>query len=414
MPRQYPPEFRQKSVRMLETALEADAELSEFEAIRQVAAKQQVAEETLRRWRRKAQIDAGQRAGTSSEEHAEIRRLKKEVAELRRTNELLKSASAFFRLGARPDHDEMIAFIDKFRDQFGVEFICRTLRAAGVVFLTSRGYRAAKSRAASARSIRDTELVAVVKQVHSDNYAVYGVKKVHAELRRKGHVVGREQTRRLMRCAGVRGVQRSKKVFTTRADPAAAVPEDRVKRTFVATQPNQLWVVDITYVRTWQGFAYVAFVTDVCTRKIMGWHVASSMRTEDLPLPAFDHAVWQANTDLSGLTHHSDHGSQYLSLAYTDRLIELGITPSVGTVGDSYDNALAESVNSAYKTELIRQRGPWRTVEQVELATLEYVWWYNNQRLHEALGYVPPAEYEATLTGASHPSEPAVPALATT
>ena len=166
--------------------------------------------------------------------------------------------------------------------------------------------------------------------------------------------------------------------------------------------------------RTWQGFAYVAFVTDVCTRQIRGWHVASSMRTCDLPLPALDHAVWQANTDLSGLTHHSDHGSNYLSLAYTDTLIELGITPSVGTVGDSYDNALAESVNAAYKTELIRQRKPWRTVEQVELATLEYVWWYNHQRLHAALGYLPPAEYEATLTRTSHPRETTAPALAPT
>lgn len=282
-----------------------------------------------------------------------------------------------------------------------------------MVFLTSRGYRAAKSRVASARSIRDGELVPLVKTVHENNYSVYGVKKMHAELSRRGVRVGREQTRRLMRCAGVRGAQRSKKVFTTRPDPAGVRPRDSVKRNFVATQPNRLWVVDITYVRTWQGFAYVAFVTDVCTRKIVGWHVASSMRTEDLPLPAFDHAVWQANTDLSGLTHHSDHGSQYLSVTYTDRLIELGITPSVGTIGDSYDNALAESVNASYKTELIRRRGPWRTVDDVEFATLEYVWWYNHQRLHEALGYMPPAEYETTLIDISQPSESATPALVT-
>lgn len=308
----------------------------------------------------------------------------------------------------------MITFIDTHRDRFGVEFICRTLRAAGVVFLTSRGYRKAKSRAPSARSVRDGQLIEVITTIHAENFSVYGVKKMHAALRRTGHRVGREQTRRLMRRAGVCGVQRSSKVFTTRADPAAAKPADLVKRDFVAAAPHQLWVVDITYVRTWQGFAYVAFVTDVCTRMIKGWHVAATMRTADLPLPAFDHAVWAAATDLSGLTHHSDHGSQYLSIAYTDRLAELGITPSVGTVGDSYDNALAESVNASYKTELIRRSGPWKTVEQVELATLEYVWWYNNQRLHEALGYQPPAEYEAALTGASHPSEPAAPALATT
>ncbi|MCX6468295.1 MAG: IS3 family transposase [Corynebacteriales bacterium] len=308
----------------------------------------------------------------------------------------------------------MIAFIDSHRTRFGVEFICRTMRAAGVGFLTSRGYRAAKTRPASARSVRDGQLVAVVRTVHAENFSVYGVKKMHAALRRGGYDVGREQTRRLMHRAGVRGVQRARTMYTTRPDPAAAIPADKVRRNFVATQPNRLWVADITYVRTWQGFAYAAFVTDVCTRRIAGWHVASTMRTEDLPLNAFNHAVWQSNTDLSELTHHSDRGSQYLSLTYTGRLAELGITPSVGTVGDSYDNALAESVNAAYKAELIRQRSPWRTVEQVELATLEWVWWYNNHRLHESLGYQPPAEYEAALRAASHTSEQAVPALATT
>lgn len=308
----------------------------------------------------------------------------------------------------------MIAFIDTYRGQFGVELICRTLGATLVGWITSRGYRAAKSRAASARSITDAQLIEIVTTIHAENFSVYGVKKMHAAMRRNGYAVGREQTRRLMRLAGVRGVHRGRRVFTTKADPELAKPKDLVKRNFVASQPNQLWVVDITYVRTWAGFAYTAFVTDVCTRRIVGWHVASSMRTEELPLPAFDHAVWQTNSDLSGLTHHSDHGSQYLSIAYTDRLVELGITPSVGTVGDSYDNALAESVNAAYKAELIRQRRPWKTVEQVELATLEWVYWYNNVRLHEALGYRTPAEYEATLTGTSHPSENAAPALVTT
>lgn len=308
----------------------------------------------------------------------------------------------------------MITFIDRFRDQFGVEFICRTLRAAGVVFLTSRGYRAAKSRAASARSVRDVKLVEAIKTVHAANYGVYGVLKMHHALRRDGYDVGREQTRRLMRLAGIRGVHRGRTVFTTRPDPSAAKPADLVKRNFVAEQPNTLWVVDITYVRTWQGFAYSAFVTDACTRVIKGWAVAATMRTEDLPLQAFNHAVWQSDTDLSGLTHHSDHGSQYLSLVYTDRLVELGITPSVGTVGDSYDNALAESVNASYKTELIYRNKPWHSVEQVELATLEYVWWYNHQRLHEALDYRTPVEYEATLTSASQVRGTADPALAPT
>ncbi len=165
--------------------------------------------------------------------------------------------------------------------------------------------------------------------------------------------------------------------------------------------------------RTWQGFCYTAFVTDACSRKIAGWAVAATMRTEDLPLQAFNHAVWQANSDLSELVHHSDRGSQYLSLVYTDRLSELGIAPSVGSRGDSYDNALAEAVNAAYKTELINRGKPWRCTDDVELATAEWVFWYNEERLHEALGYVPPAEYEAALTGASHPASQPNPALAT-
>lgn len=308
----------------------------------------------------------------------------------------------------------MIAFIDSHRDQFGVEFICATLRAAIVGFISSRGYRAAKARPPSARTCRDAALIPVLRQVHETNYSVYGVLKMHAAMHRAGHGLGREQIRRLMHRAGLRGVQRGKKVFTTTPDPAAARPADLVDRKFVAEEPNRLWVADITYVRTWQGFGYVAFVTDVCTRKIAGWHVAATMRTEDLPLKAFDHAVWQANCDLSELVHHSDRGSQYLSLAYTDRLAQLGIAPSVGSRGDSYDNALAESVNAAFKTELIHRRTPWRTVEDLELATLGWVWWYNHQRLHESLGYVPPAEYEAALTGASQPASQPTPALATT
>lgn len=308
----------------------------------------------------------------------------------------------------------MIAFIDTHRDQFGVELICRILRAAIPGFLSSRGYRAVRTRAPSDREIRDEQLIADLRTVHQQNYSVYGVKKMHRAMRRRGWQVGREQTRRLMRKAGLRGVERGKPVFTTVTDPADQRPADLVNRQFKAGKPNRLWVADITFVRTWQGFCYTAFVTDVCTRKIVGWAVSATMRTEDLPLQAFNHAVWQSNSDLSELVHHSDRGSQYLSLTYTDRLAELGIAPSVGSRGDSYDNALAEAVNAAYKSELINRGKPWRCIDDVELATAEWVAWYNQERLHEALGYQSPAEYEAALTGTSQPTSQPNPALATT
>ncbi|PBJ36928.1 IS3 family transposase [Mycobacterium avium] len=307
----------------------------------------------------------------------------------------------------------MIAYIDAHRDQFGVELICRVLRAAIPGFLTARGYRAARTRPASDREIRDEQLIADLRQVHQKNYSVYGVLKMHRAMKRKGWIIGREQTRRLMKKAGLRGVQRGKPVFTTVTDPAAARPADLVNRQFRAAAPNRLWVADITFVRTWQGFCYTAFVTDACTRKIVGWAVSATMRTEDLPLQAFNHAVWQTNSNLSELIHHSDRGSQYLSLAYTDRLAELGIAPSVGSRGDSYDNALAEAVNAAYKTELINRGKPWRCIDDVELSTAQWVAWYNQERRHEALGYLPPAEYEAALTGTSHTASQPTPALAT-
>jgi putative transposase len=292
----------------------------------------------------------------------------------------------------------MIRFIDEHRDQFGVEAICRTLRAAVRGFITSRGYRAAKTRAPSARRLRDELLKPEVARLHAENYGVYGVRKMHALLKRQGWDIGRDQTARLMRELDLRGVKRSKKVFTTRPDKTGAVlPKDLVNRDFTAAGPGRLWVADITYVATWSGFAYVAFVTDAYPRRIVGWNVASTLRADILPLRALDMAAWEAaraGRDLAGLVHHADHGSNYLAVVYTDRIVELGAKPSTGTVGDSYDNALAEAVNGLYKTELIRRRGPWRTVEQVELATLEYVWWWNNSRLHGELDYRTPVEVE--------------------
>jgi len=289
----------------------------------------------------------------------------------------------------------MIRFIDMFRERFGVEGICRTLGATECGFLTARGYRAARSRPPSARRLRDDLLVPEIVRLHAENYGVYGVRKMHALMGRQGWQIGRDQTARLMRLAGVQGVKRSKKTFTTKADPVLERPTDLVQRRFTAAAPCRLWVADITYVATWSGFAYVAFVIDVYSRRIVGWNVASTLKADILPLQALNMAAWQARGDLTRLTHHSDHGSNYMSLVYTDRIVELGATPSTGTVGDSYDNALAEAVNGLYKTELIRRQGPWRTVEQVELATLEYVWWWNNHRLHGELDYRTPAEVEA-------------------
>jgi len=230
----------------------------------------------------------------------------------------------------------MIRYVDTFQDRFGVEAICRILGATECGFITARGYRAAKTRPPSARRLSDELLGAEMVRLHEENYGVYGVRKMHALMRRQGWAIGRDQTARIMRQQGLEGVRRSKKVFTTKSDPAGVRPADLVERRFVADAPCRLWVADITYVRTWAGFAYVAFVTDVYSRKIVGWNVAPTLRADILPLQALDMAAWNAG-DLAGLIHHADHGSNYMSIVYTDRIIELGAKPSTGTVGDSYD-----------------------------------------------------------------------------
>jgi len=302
----------------------------------------------------------------------------------------------------------MMAFIDQMRDRFGVELLCRVLRPAVSGFLTARGYRAAKTRLPSVRQLRDELLVPEVARLHAENYGVYGRRKMHALMRRQGWQIGRDQTARLMTLAGVQGVRRSKKTFTTKSDPATVKPGDLVNRQFTAPAPRRLWVADVTYVATWSGFAYVAFVTDVFSRRIVGWRVASTLKTDVLPLQALDMAAWDAGGDLAGLVHHADHGSNYLAGVYTDRIVELGAKPSTGSVGDSYDNALAEAVNGLFKTELIRRRGPWRTVEQVELATLEWVWWWNNARLHGELDYRTPIEIEQAHYAGQESTLPAI------
>jgi putative transposase len=285
-------------------------------------------------------------------------------------------------------------FIDAHRSTFGVEPICKVLRIA------PSGYRryAARQRdpeLRSARARRDDELTPQIKQVWQANMQVYGADKIWRQLAREGTRVARCTVERLMRRHAIRGVMRGKVVRTTYSDNKAPCPLDRVNRRFRAERPNQLWVSDFTYVSTWQGWLYVAFVIDVFSRRIVGWRVSSSMRT-DFVLDALEQALWARQPERDGrLIHHSDRGAQYVSLRYSERLAEAGIEPSVGSKGDSYDNALAETINGLYKAELIHRRAPWKTKEAVEFATLEWVSWFNNHRLLEPIGYIPPAEAEA-------------------
>ena len=285
-----------------------------------------------------------------------------------------------------------MSFIDGHRGVYGVEPICAVLPIAPATYFTHRARRRDPERRPE-RQKRDDELRVAIRRVWDDNYAVYGAKKVWRQLRREGVSVARCTVERLMREMGLRGAVRGRAFkVTTVADESAPRPLDLVQRDFVATRPNQLWVADITYVATWAGFAYVAFVIDVFSRAIVGWRVSSSLRS-DLALDALEQALY-ARPRSNDLVHHSDRGVQYLSIRYTERLAEAGIEASVGSVGDSYDNALAESINGLFKTEVIRRRGPWRTVEDVEFATLEWVDWFNNRRLLEPIGFVPPAEFE--------------------
>lgn len=296
----------------------------------------------------------------------------------------------------------MIRFIDEYRNRFSVEFICQTLnihREGG--FLTSRGYRQSKARGLSSRSLRDAALVEHIRDVHAENYGVYGVRKMWRVLQRQGIDIGREQTARLMRSAGLSGKGKGRAPITTRKPKGPDLRPDLVNREFRAPGPNRLWVADITYVRTRKGFVYTAFVTDVFSRRIVGWALSDSMRTEALPLQALNQAIVCAK-ETTGLIHHSDHGSQYVSIVYNERLAEHGITASTGTVGDSYDNALAENVNGSYKNELIHRRS-WADVVDVEIATFEWVKWWNESRLHQSLDYRTPAEVEAEFWE-HHPS----------
>jgi transposase InsO family protein len=288
----------------------------------------------------------------------------------------------------------MVTFIDDHRGDYGVEPICAALPIAPSTYYAHRACRTDPTRR-SARVKRDAVLQGEIRRIWTSHFRVYGAQKVWRQLRREQISAARCTVERLMRAMGLRGAVRGRAwCITTRADDAADRPSDLVQRQFRATRPNQLWVADLTYVATWSGFVYVAFVIDVFSRRIVGWRVAASLRT-DLALDALEQALHARPHHADGLVHHSDRGVQYLSIRYTERLAAAGIASSVGSVGDSYDNALAESVIGLFKTEVIRARGPWRGIESVEFATLEWVDWFNNRRLLEPLGYVPPAEYEA-------------------
>jgi putative transposase len=289
----------------------------------------------------------------------------------------------------------MVTFIDQHRTAYGVESICDVLPIAPSTYFRCKAQQRDPLQR-SARAQRDAVLKAIIQRVWNEQHRVYGSRKVWRQMGREGRREARCRVRRLMRELGLSGAVRGRTwTTTTQSGPTTDRPADLVARQFTATRPNQLWVADFTYVATWRGFVYVAFVIDVFARRIVGWRVSSSLRT-DFVLDALEQAIYdRCGDDIRDLVHHSDRGTQYLAMRYTERLADAGIEPSVGSRGDSYDNALAESVIGLFKTEVIRRKGPWRTLEAVEFATLEWVDWFNTRRLLEPIGYLPPAEYEA-------------------
>ncbi|MFI5635760.1 IS3 family transposase [Streptomyces sp. NPDC051664] len=398
-PSRYPLELRRRAVRMVVEV--RDDYPNETAALQAVTEKLGIgSRETLRNWLKQHEVDAGTRPGTTTEESVQLKALKKENAELKRANEILKAAAKFLRGRARPATHALVAFIDEYRDRFGgVEPICRTLTEHDCKIAPSTYYAHKKRLAApSARTVRDAELRELIRQVHTTNYRVYGARKIWRELNRQGHAVARCTVERLMRELGIAGAVRGKKVITTRPDQQAERAPDRVDRDFVAAAPNRCWVADFTHVATWAGVVYVAFVVDTFSRRIVGWSAATSKETQ-LVLDALEMALWQRDRDehphvRGELIHHSDAGSQYTSFKLAEHLDAAGIAASIGSVGDAYDNALMESTIGLFKTELIKPQRPWKTLSQVELATAEWIDWYCHRRLHGEIGHVPPAEYE--------------------
>ncbi|WP_413751839.1 IS3 family transposase [Streptomyces sp. R-74717] len=399
-PSRYPLELRRRAVRMV--AEVRDDHANETAALQAVTEKLGIgSRETLRNWVKQHEIDAGTRPGTTTEESAQLKALRKENAELKRANEILKAAAKFLRGRARPATHALVAFIDEHRDRFGgVEPICRTLTEHGCKIAPST-YYAHKKRleTPSARFVRDEELKERIQEVYSSNYRVYGARKIWCELNRQEHAVARCTVERLMRELGITGAVRGRKVITTITDPAAERAPDLLDRNFVASAPNRCWVADFTHVATWNGVVYVAFVMDTFSRRVVGWSASTTKETR-LVLDALEMALWQRDRDgfpyeQGELIHHSDAGSQYTSFALTEHLDRAGIAASIGSVGDAYDNALMESTIGLFKTELIKPGRPWKTLSHVELATAEWIDWYCHRRLHGEIGHVPPVEYEA-------------------
>ncbi|WP_374201356.1 IS3 family transposase [Blastococcus sp. KM273128] len=412
-PRKYPDELRERATRMAVEARQDPA--TRAGALARVAGQLGINPETLRNWVTQAEIDGGVRPGTTTEEARRIAELEREVRELRRANEILKTASAFFAPGgARPPTEVIVDYLDEHKKRFGVEPVCAVLKDAGLQIAPST-YYAAKTRAPSARTVSDAATTAVIERVHAENFGVYGARKVHAELRRQGYPVARCTVERLMRRRGLRGITRAKGPRTTVPGVGPDARPDLVERAFTASGPDQLWVADITYCRTFSGWVYAAFVIDVFSRRVVGWQLSRSLRT-DLALDALEMGIWtrrRAGHDVDGLIHHSDKGGQYLAVRYSQRLAEAGAVASVGSTGDSYDNALAEAFNSLFKAELVRNKGPWKGIDDLELATAEYIDWFNHRRLRGEIGLIPPAEHEdnfyrhhpaATTVSASVPS----------
>ncbi|WP_374100151.1 IS3 family transposase (plasmid) [Escherichia coli] len=384
----FSPEVRQRAVRMvLESQDEYD---SQWAAICSIAPKIGCTPETLRVWVRQHERDTGGGdGGLTSAERQRLKELERENRELRRSNDILRQASAYF---AKAEFDrlwkKMMPLLDKLREQYGVGPVCSELHIAPSTYYHCQQQRHHPDKR-SARAQHDDWLKREIQRVYDENHQVYGVRKVWRQLLREGIRVARCTVARLMAVMGLAGVLRGKKVRTTISRKAVAAG-DRVNRQFVAERPDQLWVADFTYVSTWRGFVYVAFIIDVFAGYIVGWRVSSSMETTFV-LDALEQALWARRP--SGTVHHSDKGSQYVSLAYTQRLKEAGLLASTGSTGDSYDNAMAESINGLYKAEVIHRKS-WKNRAEVELATLTWVDWYNNRRLLERLGHTPPAEAE--------------------
>ncbi|WPW26452.1 IS3 family transposase [Streptomyces atratus] len=399
-PSRYPLELRRRAVRMV-AEVRGD-HTTETAALQAVVEKLDIgSRETLRNWVKQHEIDAGQRPGTTTEESAQLKALKKENAELKRANEILKAAAFFLRGRARPATHTLVAFIDEHRDRFGgVEPICRTLTEHDCKIAPST-YYAYKKRLASpsTRSVRDAVLKELISQVHTANYRVYGARKIWRELNRQGHTVARCTVERLMRELRIQGAVRGKRVITTLPGGQVDRAPDRLDRDFVAQAPNRCWVADFTHIKTWSGVVYAAFVVDTFSRRIVGWS-AATVKEAVFVLDALEMAIWQRDRDQhpiqpGELIHHSDAGSQYTSFRLAEHLDAAGIAASIGSVGDAYDNALMESAIGLYKTELIKPQRPWKTLSQVELATAEWADWYNHRRLHGEIGHIPPAEHEA-------------------